>query len=67
MRALEDFAIREISSDVVQLTYNSIVTYDGVAEYGRRSSIWSRANTKAGWQLRFHQGTPFTRETNLHA
>jgi hypothetical protein len=64
---LPDFAVREISSDVVQVTYNSVVTYDGVVEYGRRSSIWSRANTKVGWQLRFHQGTPFTPETNQHA
>jgi hypothetical protein len=64
---LPNFAVREISSDVVQVTYNSIVTYDGVVEYGRRSSIWSRANTNAGWQLRFHQGTPFTPETNQHA
>jgi hypothetical protein len=56
---LEDFAIREISSDVMQITYNSHVTYDGVVEHARRSSIWSRANTNAGWQLRFHQGTPF--------
>ncbi len=56
---LPEFAVREITSDVIQATYNSIVTYDGVVEYGRRSSIWSRASTPAGWQLRFHQGTPF--------
>jgi hypothetical protein len=56
---LPDLAVREISNDVVQVTYNSAVTYDGIAEYGRRSSIWSRATTRVGWQLRFHQGTPF--------
>ncbi|TAG75027.1 MAG: nuclear transport factor 2 family protein [Burkholderiales bacterium] len=61
---LPSFAVREITSDVVQVTYVSQVTYDDTVEYGRRSSIWSRADTKAGWQLRFHQGTPFVPELN---
>jgi hypothetical protein len=61
---LPNFSVREITSDVAQVTYNSAVTYDGTVEYGRRSSIWSRADTKAGWQLRFHQGTPFAPESN---
>jgi hypothetical protein len=60
---LPNFAVRELADDVVQVTYNSAVTYDGVVQYARRSSIWSRANTNAGWQLRFHQGTPFTPES----
>lgn len=60
---LPDFAARALSDDIAQVTYNSAVTYDGNVEYGRRSSIWSRVViSKAapyGWQLRFHQGTPF--------
>jgi hypothetical protein len=56
---LPKFAARALSRDVAQVTYESHVTYDGIVEYGRRSSIWSRAKTLAGWQLRFHQGTPF--------
>lgn len=54
---LPDFRVRLISENVAQVTYNSEVTYDGVVEYGRRSSLWSR--TASGWQLQFHQGTPF--------
>ena len=53
---LPNFCARLLTNDVAQVTYNSAVTYDGVVLYGRRSSIWSR--TAAGWQLRFHQGTP---------
>jgi hypothetical protein len=56
---LLDFTARALSDDVAQVTYNSAVTYDGVVQYARRSSIWSRTNTTIGWQLRFHQGTPF--------
>lgn len=55
---LPDFAARLIGPDVVLVTYNSLVTYAGVVEQGRRSSIWSR--TADGWELRFHQGTPYT-------
>lgn len=54
---LPDFQARLLAPDVAQVTYNSAVTYDGVVYHARRSSIWSRAGT--GWQLRFHQGTPF--------
>ena len=54
---LQDFRARLIAPDVAQVTYNSAIKYSGVYEYGRRSSIWSRAPT--GWVLRFHQGTPF--------
>lgn len=54
---LPGFNVRLITEDVVQITYNSHVTYDGVIERGRRSSIWSR--TAGGWELRFHQGTPY--------
>jgi len=54
---LQNFRARLIAPDVAQVTYNSAVKYDGVYEYGRRSSIWSR--TPGGWVLRFHQGTPY--------
>jgi hypothetical protein len=54
---LPDFAARPLGPDVAQVTYNSAVTYGGVVQHARRSSIWSRAGT--GWVLRFHQGTPF--------
>ena len=54
---LPDFEARLLSEDVAQVTYNSLVTYDGLLEKGRRSSIWSR--TAGGWVLRFHQGTPY--------
>jgi hypothetical protein len=53
---LPGFSARLLSEDVAQVTYNSSVTYNGVAENARRSSIWSR--TANGWVLRFHQGTP---------
>ena len=53
---LPDFKARLLSPDVAQVTYNSAVTYDGVVQFARRSSIWSR--TANGWVLRFHQGTP---------
>lgn len=54
---LENMEIRLISERVAQVTYNSYVEYDGVTEKARRSSIWSLTNK--GWELRFHQGTPF--------
>jgi len=55
---LPDFSARLLHPDVAQVTYNSAVTYDGVVQHARRSSIWSR--TAGGWALRFHQGTPYT-------
>ncbi|MCU0543120.1 MAG: DUF4440 domain-containing protein [Oscillatoriaceae cyanobacterium Prado104] len=54
---LPQFQVRLLDENTAQVTYNSAVTYDGVVEYARRSSIWSRTNS--GWVLRFHQGTPF--------
>jgi len=55
---LENFAAHPIASNVFLVTYVSEVTYEEV-EVGNRSSLWSR--TDAGWQLRFHQGTPVHR------
>jgi hypothetical protein len=52
---LADFQARLLDANVAQVTYVSVVTYDGVGEHARRSSIWSRAED--GWRLRFHQGT----------
>ncbi|HEY7139876.1 MAG TPA: nuclear transport factor 2 family protein [Methylomirabilota bacterium] len=54
---LPDFGARLQYRDVAQVTYNSAVTYDGVVQRARRSSIWSRR--PSGWVLRFHQGTPY--------
>jgi hypothetical protein len=41
----------------VLVTYDSEALYDNEIEHSHRSSIWTRGNS--GWQLRFHQGTPF--------
>ena len=54
---LPDFNVRLLTEDIAHVTYNSAVTYDGVLQKGRRSSVWSR--TSNGWVLRFHQGTPY--------
>lgn len=57
---LPDFQARLLTPDIALVNYNSAVTYDGVVEYGRRTSIWHR--TPDGWKLRFHQGTPYQPE-----
>jgi hypothetical protein len=54
---LSNFKVRLIAPDVVQITYNSEVRLGTSILRARRSSIWTR--TKTGWQLRFHQGTPY--------
>ena len=54
---LPDLRIRMLDENTAQVTYNSEVTYDGVVEYARRSSIWSRS--LSSWVMRFHQGTPY--------
>jgi hypothetical protein len=53
---LPGFRVRSLSPEIAQVTYDSAVTYGGVVQHARRSSIWSRA--AAGRVLRFHQGTP---------
>ncbi|MGE5714892.1 MAG: DUF4440 domain-containing protein [Betaproteobacteria bacterium] len=55
---LEGLRARLLDANTAQLTYNSKVQYQGVTEFGRRSSIWSRSGDT--WVLRFHQGTPYT-------
>jgi len=57
---LKNFQVRLIDVNVAQVTYISIVKYDGKKYKALRSSLWSR-NGK-NWLLRFHQGTPFTIE-----
>ncbi len=54
---LPDFKVRLLNADTAQVTYNSAVRSNGIVDYGRRSSIWSK--TARGWVLRFHQGTPY--------
>lgn len=54
---LPEFHIRLLDNNIAQITYDSAFTYDGIVEHTHRSSIWSR--TINGWELRFHQGTPF--------
>ena len=54
---LQNFKIRFLTEDVAQVTYDSEATFEGITEKGRRSSIWTKS--EGGWELRFHQGTPF--------
>ena len=54
---LDDLRFRVLDDHRVQLTYNSHVTYDGVVEHGRRSSLWTKVD--GVWRMRFHQGTPY--------
>lgn len=54
---LPGLVVREISKDVLQVTYNSRVVCNGEVEKGRRSSLWRKA--QRGWVLVFHQGTPY--------
>ncbi len=54
---LSNLAIRLLDKNTAHVTYNGQVEYDGIIDYARRSSIWSR--TESGWVMRFHQGTPY--------
>jgi len=54
---LPNLQIRLLTDEVAQVIYDSEVTYDGVVELGRRSSIWTRFG--GSWKLRFHQGTAY--------
>lgn len=54
---LPGFRARLLDKNTAQVTYCSAVTYNGVVQHARRSSLWSR--TERGWVLRFHQGTPY--------
>lgn len=51
-----DFALTQISSDAVLLTYKTVRRAgDGSERQALRSSIWRR--TAGRWQMLFHQGT----------
>jgi hypothetical protein len=54
----ENFEVMELAEGVALLTYVSAhVNYEGkLHRHSVRSSIWIK--TDAGWQMRFHQGTP---------
>jgi hypothetical protein len=54
---LQGLQIRLVGANTAQVTYNSVVRYRDVVEFGRRSSIWSKSGDN--WVLRFHQGTPY--------
>ncbi|TXS48408.1 nuclear transport factor 2 family protein [Streptomyces sp. uw30] len=47
-----------LAPDVVHLTFDTV--YNG--GHAHRSSLWRR--TDDGWQMYFHQGTPFSTEGN---
>ena len=50
-----DFNVEAVAPDVVLVTYMNTVTYRGVTQSARRSSIWT--NTPQGWKLKFQQAT----------
>ena len=54
---LPNLEVRLLTTDAAQVTYDSEVEFEGVVEFARRSSLWTR--TPAGWVMRFHQGTPY--------
>ena len=54
---LSELEIRRLDEHTLLVTYLSTEEFDGRTENSRRSSIWSQ--TSDGWQLRFHQGTPY--------
>ena len=54
---LPNLTVRLLDENTAQVTYDCAVMYDGAVEDAHRSSIWSR--TTHGWEMRFHQGTPF--------
>jgi hypothetical protein len=63
-RILADrFAMRRLADGLVLLTYRSAhVDADGRrSRFTWRSSLWQHG--AAGWQLRFHQGTPTEDDT----
>ena len=51
---VEDFVARELTPDVVLVTY--ISRRSTANQFTLRSSIWKNIATK--WQMVFHQGTP---------
>jgi hypothetical protein len=56
--ASDSFAVSELAPGVALLTYRSahVQAESSLVNHTLRSSIWLK--TPAGWQLRYHQGTP---------
>lgn len=56
--ASDSFAVSELGPGAALLTYRSahVEAEDRLVNHTLRSSVWLR--TAAGWQLRYHQGTP---------
>jgi hypothetical protein len=56
--ASEAFSVSELGPGVALLSYRSAQVEQGqvLLNHTLRSSVWIR--TDAGWQLRYHQGTP---------
>ena len=56
--AMENFECRLIADGVALATYKAVRTDPGTGDLSvsLRSSLWTMES--AGWQLRFHQGTP---------
>ena len=54
---LRDIEVDLIAEDVALVTYVSEVRHE-VVDLANRSSLWVRRDGR--WQLRFHQGTPFS-------
>jgi len=55
----QDFALLEVESNVVLLTYKSahLDQNKKPSKHTLRSSLWRR-DESVGWQIIFHQGTP---------
>jgi len=58
---LPNFVANQIDSHTVITHYDSHVRYGDTIEHAHRTSIW--LNHSQGWQLRFHQGTPYSPES----
>ncbi len=56
--ASDEFAVAELGPGLALLTYRSVHTEADktLVNHTLRSSVWVKS--AAGWQLRYHQGTP---------
>jgi hypothetical protein len=54
---LRNLQVRELDTSTALVTYESEARFGEQIEHALRSSVWTRA--QEGWQMRFHQGTPF--------
>lgn len=57
----QDYALTPLGDALAQLTYRSanLDASGRLSRFTLRSSLWQ--HTAAGWQMRFHQGTPTRR------